>query len=158
MKNEIYGKIKNILDGNNINYREIHHEPTRTSMESAEARGEPLEVGGKSILLKVDDAFMLFVLSASLKIDSRKIKKQFKAKNIRFATPEELNSLAGLEPGAVPPFGRPVLPFELYIDNSILKNSRIAFNAGTLTDSIVMSTKDYFSIANPAGVFNFSKE
>ena len=29
-------------------FREVHHEPTRTSEESARARGEELRVGGKA--------------------------------------------------------------------------------------------------------------
>jgi prolyl-tRNA editing enzyme YbaK/EbsC (Cys-tRNA(Pro) deacylase) len=58
-------------------------------------------------------------------------------------------------PGSVPPFGEPILPFELYVDESILENKRIAFNAGSLTDSIIMSVDDYMKIARPAEVFRF---
>jgi len=73
-----------------------------------------------------------------------------------------LKSLTGLVPGAVPPFGRPILErpileLDLYVDRSILENERIAFNAGSLTDSIIMNTKDYIMIANPQ-IFHFSKE
>ena len=32
-------------------------------------------------------------------------------------------------PGSIPPFGKPFLPFELFVDPSILDNERIAFSA-----------------------------
>lgn len=116
----------------------MHHEPTRTSEDSAKARGEDIATGGKAIVLKVGEEFKLFVLSAAKKIDSQKIKERFKEKKMRFATPEELMELTGIVPGAVPPLGKPILPFELYVDVSITANERIAFNARSLTDSIIM--------------------
>jgi len=51
---------------------------------------------------------------------------------LRFASREELLELTGLVPGSVPPFGRPILPFPLYVDTGIAANDRIAFNAGSL--------------------------
>ena len=71
------------------------------------------------------------------------VKKQLGVKKTRFATPEELTELTGLVPGSVPPFGEPVLPFELYVDEALRANDRIAFNAGSLTDSIVMPIEHY---------------
>ena len=62
----------------------------------------------------------------------------------------------GLVPGSVPPFGIPVLPFPLFVDAAIVENDRIAFNAGLLTDSVILSTADYLQIAQPQQVFCFS--
>ena len=98
----------------------------------------------------------MFVLSAALKIDSDAVKSQFQSKSTRFANAEELLDFTGLVPGSVPPFGHPILPFELFVDKSILRNEKIAFNAGPLTDSIVMRTSDYLKVAD-ATVFEFSK-
>jgi prolyl-tRNA editing enzyme YbaK/EbsC (Cys-tRNA(Pro) deacylase) len=50
----------------------------------------------------------------------------------------------------VPPFGEPVLDLPLFVDPSILQNDRVAFNAGSLTDSIVMARADYIGVAKPA--------
>jgi len=112
-------------------------------------------MGGKAIVMKVDSDFKLFVLSAALKVDSKKIKKHFNAKSIRFASAEELMELTGLVPGSVPPFGRPILNLDLFLDLSILENEKIAFNAGSLTDSVILKTSDYLSVIN-AEQFNFS--
>jgi Ala-tRNA(Pro) deacylase len=64
--------------------------------------------------------------------------------------------LTGLVPGCVPPFGKPVLPFDLFVDAAIRENDRIAFNAGSLTNSVIMGVDDYLRVADPTGVFGFS--
>jgi Ala-tRNA(Pro) deacylase len=147
--------IRQCLNEARITFRELHHEPTATSEKSARVRGEPLHVGGKAILLKTDDVFRLFVLPADRKLDSGAVKKHLKVKKTRFATADELLELTGLVPGSVPPFGRPILDFDLYVDEALTKNDRIAFNAGSLTDSIIFSMSDYLRVAQPQ-VFSFS--
>lgn len=145
----VFERICDWLRVEGIAFRTVQHGPTLTSEESARARGEDVRIGGKALLIKTDGAFRLFVLSAALKLDSGAVKKQLGAKSTRFATPDELRELTGLVPGSVPPFGRPILPFELFVDESILANEKIAFNAGSLTDSIVMSVADYRRVAQP---------
>jgi prolyl-tRNA editing enzyme YbaK/EbsC (Cys-tRNA(Pro) deacylase) len=151
----ILTRIRDWLEREAVTFREVHHEPTRTSEESARARGEQLRVGGKALLIKVDADFRLFVLSADRKLDSAAIRAYFSARKTRFATPEELMELTGLAPGSVPPFGSPILPFPLYADPSLFENERIAFNAGSLTDSVIMGTGDYRRLAQPE-VFTFA--
>jgi Ala-tRNA(Pro) deacylase len=156
MSHSILQAIRDLLQRESFAFREVHHAPTLTSEESAKARGEPLSVGGKAILMKVDADFRLFVLSAALKLDSSAIKQRFRAKKLRFATSDELLQLTGLAPGSVPPFGQPILSFELFADSSLQAQDKIAFNAGSLTDSIVMALNDYLRIAKPQ-VFPFAK-
>jgi Ala-tRNA(Pro) deacylase len=146
--------IRQHLNSLSIEFREIHHAPTFTSEESARARGEDLRIGGKALLIKTADVFRLFVLSASLKADSAAVREKFGVKKIRFATPAELKELTGLVPGSVPPFGPPILPFELYADTSVTSNEKIAFNAGSLEDSIILGVEDWLRAARPE-VFRF---
>jgi len=152
---DVFSHICQWLQQQKITYRHVHHEPTRTSADAARVRGEPLEVGGKAILMKVDEEFLLFVLSAHRKINSSAMKKHFSAKKLRFATVDELLERTGLVPGSVPPFGPPILPFHLHVDPSVLSNEKIAFNAGLLTDSVIMSLADYEAIAG-ATVLEFA--
>lgn len=155
MAPDILASIRSLLLTEGIDFREIHHEPTHTSEQSAQARGEPLRNGGKALFMKVGSVYRLFVLSAALKADSAAIRKHFGVKHTRFASADELKDQTGLVPGSVPPFGRPILPFDLFVDESILRNERIAFNAGSLTDSIIMSVEDYIRIAKP-NIFPFA--
>jgi Ala-tRNA(Pro) deacylase len=150
MANPVLDSIRRLLTEAGVSFREIQHAPTFTSEESAKARGEELRTGGKALLLKTDDVFRLFVLPADRKLDSAAVKRHLAVKKTRFATADELKELAGLVPGSVPPFGPPVLPFELFVDEQIRANERIAFNAGSLTDSMVLATADYLAVAKPA--------
>ncbi len=157
MADSVLQRIRNILTGADITFREISHQPTHTSEESARIRGESLAVGGKALLLKNDDIFRLFVLPADRQLDAKKVKQQLGARSVRFATREELLELTGLVPGAVPPFGEPVLPFKLYADTAIgSTEDKVAFNAGELTTSIVMKASDWRAVAQPIE-FGFAK-
>ena len=147
-------RIREHLTGQSIAFREVHHAPTFTSEESAKARGEDLRIGGKALLMKVGDGFRLFVLSASLKADSAAIREKFGVRKIRFATADELKESTGLVPGSVPPFGPPILPFPLYADISVTANEKIAFNAGSLEDSMILRVDDWLRAAQPE-VFRF---
>ena len=157
-------RIHDLLASNNVQFKSMHHEVTPTSEDSARVRGEDLSSGGKALVLKhnseddSNNAYALFVLSASRKLNTKSIKKEFKSKNVRFATAEELARLTGgLVPGAVPPFGKPIIDLNLFVDTSIEENTVIAFNCGSLTDSVIMSVEDYLNIAVPTKIFSFSK-
>jgi len=68
----IYEEIINLLVANKISFKSVHHIETYTSEESAKARGEDISIGGKAILMKIEDEFVLLVISASRKLDKKR--------------------------------------------------------------------------------------
>jgi prolyl-tRNA editing enzyme YbaK/EbsC (Cys-tRNA(Pro) deacylase) len=146
------------LDDEHASYRHLTHEPTPTSEDSARVRGEPLEVGGKALIIKAGDRHVLLVISAARRLDSGKLRRALGVKKTRFVTADELRDLTGLVSGAVPPFGEPILPLPLYVDASVLANERIAFNAGSLTDSVIMSVDEYRRVASIREVIDVARE
>lgn len=149
--------IRAHLNAAGVSFREVEHEPTRTSEESAAARGEDLKVGAKALLLQTGECFRLFVLPADRRLDSGAVRRHLGVRKTRFATVEELDELVGLVPGSVPPFGEPILPFELYADEELgMETDKLAFNAGSLRNSIIMAASDWEAIARPKR-FRFSK-
>ena len=150
-------RIKQLLTARAIPFRTLHHQATHTSEESAAVRGESLVVGAKAIVMKVDGRFALFVISAARRIDGRKLRTFLGFKKTRFATPDELMDLTGLVPGSVPPIGRPILDMDLYVDPSVQANEHVAFNAGSLTDSIIMASADYVDLLD-ATIFDFARD
>ena len=150
-------KIKNLLIEHSIAFREVDHDPSPDCITSAQNRNEDLKIGGKSLLFKAKNGFKIFVLSAAKEADSQKIRTILKSQKLRFATEEELFDLAGVVKGALPPFGPPILPFDLFLDKSILENKKIAFNAGILTKSLIISVEDYLKLVKPF-ICDFSKE
>jgi prolyl-tRNA editing enzyme YbaK/EbsC (Cys-tRNA(Pro) deacylase) len=139
----VLASIRDLLTGARIAFIEKQHEPTFTSEQSALARGEPVSIGAKALVIKGDDRWALFVLPADRKLDSAAARRHLGAKHTRFATPEELLSLTGLVPGSVPPFGQPILPLELVADPALCEQEKVAFNAGSLSTSIILAAADY---------------
>jgi Ala-tRNA(Pro) deacylase len=158
MSEKILEHIRLFLNNAGVSFQEMEHEPTRTSEESAAARGETLSVGAKALLLRTHESFSLFVLPADRKLDSTAIRRYLGIRKMRFATPGELYEMVGLVPGAVPPFGEPILPFKLYADDAIgTESDRLAFNAGSLNHSVIMAASDWMTVARPV-LFSFGKK
>ena len=144
----IFEKIKKLLQKNNVDFIVKNHAPTLTSKDSARERGEPLKIGAKALLVKGKNGFVLCVIPANRKLDTKKVKKVISSKKLRFATADELKELTGLVPGCVPPFGS-LFDLEMIVDASLFEEEFMAFNAGDLTISIKMKTADYKRIIGP---------
>ena len=149
-------RILTLLEASECPYEVIGHGSVSTAREAAAARATDLAEGAKAILLKHDGEFGIFVLSAARQIRSAKIRRGLRVRRTRFAYREELRQMTGLLPGAVPPFGEPVLPFPLFADPSIERHETMVFTAGSRTTSIRMATADYLRIARPR-VFDFAR-
>jgi len=73
--------------------------------EHAPVRGTPLEAGAKALVVRAEDRFVHCVLPAHLKADNARLRALVGTRTLRFATPDELLTVTGCAPGAVPPFG-----------------------------------------------------
>lgn len=152
--------------------QEYEHPECRTSEESFRARkdaGAGEVTGAKALLLKVDlrggvPSYVLLVLPGFYKLDSKTLKEQFRqflpeAKKFRFASADEMHDAArGMQPGCMPPYGKPIYPdiAKLFVDEAMLDEDRIGFNAARFDRSIVVSVADYLVSAQPDAVFSFS--
>ena len=145
----IFTTITELLDQYHFKYEVKEHPPTPTSEDSARERGEPLKIGAKALVLKADDTFLMAIVPGNRKIDSKKLKEILNVNAIRFATEEELFQLTSLKPGAVPPFGN-LFNLSTIMEKSFLEEEYIAFNAGELTKSIKMKTKDFIELVKPS--------
>ncbi|MEM5777689.1 MAG: YbaK/EbsC family protein [Candidatus Aenigmatarchaeota archaeon] len=144
---DVFFQLIDTLVKYKVDFKIFTHQPVTTSEEAALVRGTALESGAKAIVAKLDK-FVMFVLPANLNIDSRKVKKIFKTKNFRFATDEELYDITSCKKGAVPPFGN-LFGLETFVDEELLKQKKINFNAGRNDKSIEMKTEDYLKIVKP---------
>ena len=101
--------------------------------------------------------FTLAVMSASKKFSWKLVKKVLKVKNIRFATVEEVRSITGCLPGAVPPFGS-AFGVQTVVDESLsMQGEVINFNCGLRTHSIRMLYKDYIDLEKPKIIAVFTE-
>lgn len=146
----VHARLLRHLTAAGVPFRQVHHAATFTSEDSARERGEPLECGAKALVVKADERFHLLVIPAHRKLSSKLARQTLGAKQLRFATPEELHALTGLVPGAVPPFGEPVLALPLTADHEVgTLHPRVAFNAGSREDSVIMAATDWRRLAAP---------
>ena len=76
MSSDTLEQIRQMLQAAKIEFKEVEHAPTHTSEESARARGEPLGVGAKALVLRTNETFRLFVLPADRKLDWAAVKRE----------------------------------------------------------------------------------
>jgi len=137
------------LRGAGIGFSEMHHGPVYTSAEAAQVRGTTLHSGAKALILKGEDSFVMAVLPADMALDSNGVRKLLGVKRMRFATKEEVFEITGgLTPGSIPPFGS-LFNLPTICDERLSENERINFNAGSHSDSIQMSCRDYVAYESP---------
>ena len=105
MSASVFERLEEHLRQAGVVFTILRHEPVFTSEQAAAVRGTPLASGAKALVLKAGDRFVLLVLPADRKLDSRKARAALGVKALRFATKEEVLELTGLQPGAIPPFG-----------------------------------------------------
>lgn len=154
---DVLAAIRDRLAAAGAEVEELRHPPVTTAGEAAEVRGTPLAMGAKTIVLKIDDRFALFALSAAARIRTRHLRRGLGMRRARFADADELARLTGLRPGAVPPFGEPVLPLPLHADAALAERERIAFTPGVRDRSMIVAAEDWLRVAEPH-VFPFAEE
>lgn len=141
--------LKEFLDKNKVKYEKKKHEEFYTAQEIAHAQHVPGKFMAKSIIVKVDDKMVMFVLPANLMIDMSRLKKLTGAKVLRLATEEEFTNLfPACEIGAMPPFGN-LYNVPVCVDKSLTADEFIVFNAGTHTDTIRMKYADFEKLVKP---------
>lgn len=135
------------LRENAAEFEVVTHEPVTTSEEAARVRGTPLEQGAKALVFVADGHPILLVLPANKRVDRRAFKTAFGVKDLNMVSPDQLREMTGLEVGAVPPFGH-LLGLPTYVDERLLANPCLAFNAGSRTTSVLLKTSDYERLAS----------
>ena len=105
-------QITDLLKKHGVWFETFTHAPVRTSEEAAQVRdGYTLQQGAKAIIVRVkitntNRKFVMLVIPGDVRFDTGKVKRLFAAKDMRFATEEEVVKLTdGVQPGGVPPFG-----------------------------------------------------
>lgn len=148
-------EIISLLKENSCWFEVFEHDAVRTSEEAAKIRtGYSMEQGAKALIMKVkvpgqDPKFCMFVMPAHLRLDSKSVKQLLGAKDLRFATEDEVIQVTkGVQPGGVPPFGN-LFGIEVIADPKLFENEKIIFNAGDRRVSVAMYSRDYNKLVSP---------
>jgi Ala-tRNA(Pro) deacylase len=150
-------KLKTFLDEKRVPYTKLPHEPAYTAQgvaARAHVHGREL---AKSVVLRVDGAFVLAVLPAPVHVDLERFRTATGARNLALATDEEFKSLfPGCELGAMPPFGN-LYGLPVYVEERLTKDASIVFNAGTHSDAVRMDYADFARLVQPK-VLRFGRD
>jgi Ala-tRNA(Pro) deacylase len=144
----VFERLKDKLTAAEVPITVSHHEPVFTSEQAAAARGVPLGSGAKALVVKAGEKFVMLIVPADRKLDSKKARASLGVKAIRFATKEEVLDLTGLQPGSIPPFGS-LFNLSTYVDPALAEHPSINFNAGDHAISIQMTHADFLKAEQP---------
>ena len=142
-------KLRLFLDKSHVEYNHTVHPLAYTAREVASAEHLPAREVAKTIVVWGDNGYAMLMLPASMAIDFQELRTALGLTHVRLATESELGRLfPDCDLGAMPPFGS-LYNMPIYADSSVLRDTAIAFNAGTHRDVIHMKLEDYRRLAEP---------
>ncbi len=141
--------LQSFLDEMGAQYRLLHHQPAYTAQDLATVEHIPGRKVIKSVVVRADGQFILCALPACYRIDLDELRQQLQAGDIHIADEQSLNRLfPDCELGAEPPIGR-MYGLSTLMDESLVTDDRVTFQAGTHSDAVTMTLAEYRRVAQP---------
>lgn len=153
MASDVFDRIVALLIEAKARFRVIEHEAEGRSEKISVIRGNRPDQAAKAMVLDVRGGgggrrHVLAILPGSRKLDFAAVAALFEARKCGFASPDTAQELTGCVMGAVPPFAlNPALA--VVVDQDLLANDTLFFNAGRLDRSMELDTGDWLAAAKP---------
>jgi len=151
---DVFDQLVALLSESKAKFRVIEHEAEGRSEAISVIRGNRPDQAAKAMVLDVRGGggggkrHVLAILPGSRKLDFNAVAALFDARKCGFASPDTAQELTGCVMGSVPPFAlNPALA--LVVDEDLLANDTLFFNAGRLDRSMELDTKDWLAVAQP---------
>lgn len=143
-------QLTDMLERENVRFARIKHSPAYTASEIAQSAHIPGKELAKAVIVKWGDRLAMVVLSANEKINLNRLQSEIGSKERpQLATERDFkDKFPGCEVGAMPPFGE-MFGIDVYMDEHLLRDKRIAFNAGSHTELIEMELGDFLKLVHP---------
>lgn len=149
----ILKSLEKRLKQNKIKYQTIQHRQVFTAYDSAETQHLKLGEVAKAVLLKGKRGLYLAVLAAQHNCDFKALSKLVGDK-VSMAKEKDITKNLKTKIGLIAPFGS-LYKMGIYADKKLFKNKKLNLPAGSYTESIIISSKDYIKLENPV-LGNFS--
>ena len=123
-------RVNELLKEFDLNQRVITLDTSaRTALEAASSLG--CEVGAiiKSLLLKTENTFKLFLVAGDKRASLNKIKRILSIKDVSMASAEDVKKVTGFTIGGVSPIGH-TNKIDIFIDNSLERFTSLFAAAG----------------------------
>ena len=142
-------KLKKFLDNHDVKYVSISHSPAYDAQRIAALAHIPGKELAKTVIVRIDDKFAMAVLPASCRVHLGHLKVAVSASHVELATETEVENLfPDCERGAMPPFGN-LYDMDVYVAEQLTEDQEIAFCAGSHTEVVRMSYKDFEKLVTP---------
>jgi Ala-tRNA(Pro) deacylase len=150
---DVFDRLVALLSDAKAKFRVIEHEAEGKSEAISVIRGNRPDQAAKAMVLDVRGGgggrrHVLAILPGNRKLDFNAVATLFEARKCGFASPDTAQELTGCVMGAVPPFAlNPDLA--VVVEEDLLANDTLFFNAGRLDRSMELDTKDWIAAAQP---------
>jgi Ala-tRNA(Pro) deacylase len=142
-------KLRPFLEEQKVKYKVIEHDPAYTAQEIASSAKIPGRQLAKTVMVKIDGKMAMAVLPAAYRVDFDRLKKGLGATKVELATEQEFKDMfPDCEVGAMPPFGN-LYDMQVIVAESLAEEVVIAFCAGSHTELIQLSYKDFERLVKP---------
>ena len=153
---EAYEKVVEVLNGLDIPFDIVEHEPALTT-EQADSFIEGIEgVRTKTMFLtnKKKTAYYLLIMDDQKRLDMDLLKELIGANRVRMASPESLFEKMSLLAGVVSPFGllnNAEKDIHVYFDKEIMSEKRMSFHPNTNEKTLFVDTVDLLRFLEAIG-------
>lgn len=142
-------RLKEYLDSHEVKYVVLNHSPAYTAQEIARAAHVPGQEMAKTVMVRLDDELVMIVMPAPAKVRFNLLQEASGATQVELAREKDFARLfPGCELGAMPPFGN-LYEIPVIVDEALAEDEEICFNAGTHTELIRMSYRDFDALVKP---------
>ncbi len=142
-------RLRQYLEEHHVKYVSIKHPPAFTAQEIAASAHLSGKDVAKTVVVKLDGSFAMAVLPAPDKVSANRLRELSGAREVELASEKEFTDLfPRCEVGAMPPFGN-LWGMRVFVDQRLVQDEEIAFNAGSHTELVRLSYADYARLVDP---------
>jgi Ala-tRNA(Pro) deacylase len=132
-----------------VPYRVTPHHLAYTAQEVATTEHISGYAVAKVVIVMTDDAPVMIVLPAPLRVHLEKVKRAFEAKTARLASEKEfVEFFPDCDVGAMPPFGN-LYGVPVCVDRRLTVDPEITFNAGSHRETMTIAYADFERLVRP---------
>ncbi len=154
-------KFQKFLDANKAKYEILAHKKVFTTYDTAQTLHVDLKSVAKTLFVKTDSDYVFVILPGTKRFDQNKLKKLINdtrkkeakkaetkpklVKKVELTKETAIKKMVTKKVGALVPFGS-LYDLQTFYDKGLDSSKKIILNAGSFTDSVVMTPKEYLRL------------
>jgi Ala-tRNA(Pro) deacylase len=142
--------VARFLENAEVAHEVLEHDPTYSTLDEAEAVGEPPQHTAKTLALRDRDGWRVAVLPSNRRLDLDRARRLLGGtSHLRLATEDEMaTAFPGFEVGSLPPVG-PMLPLPEVVDIRLLYKDHVVVAGGDHRHAVRLDPRELIRLAEP---------